>query len=364
MGETDNPPDEGRRGGFIRRHRRPLIALLVVALVVAGGLGFYAWKLNSQLDNIERFSTDKIKNRPAADNDEDLTVLLIGADQGKQLVGQDPGNTIADDAKSDRWPNGKYRSDSLMVMHISADRKRVSVVSIPRDSFVMLYNAQGGAEHKEKINAAFSRYGPNGALATVEHLTGLRIDHAAIIDWPGFKDLSTAVGGVPVHIPETFYDSAQDRLWKAGDYNLKGDEALAYVRTRYGLANGDFDRIARQQNFLRSLMRKVIDAGTLTNPSKLNRTLGAITENLTVDEGWSNGDLRSLALSMRNTNPDQVKFLTLPIARYARDPVYGSILVVDDAQKDALFTAVEDDDLSAYLKQHPDDVLPDSNSIE
>ena len=114
-----------------------------------------------------------------------------------------------------------------MVVHISGDRKQVSVVSIPRDTLVTLYDASGVATHKAKINAAFSEYGPAGAIATVEHLTNLRMDHIAIIDWAGFKDLSTAVGGVPVHIPQSFYDPKQKVQWNAGDHVLEGKEALA-----------------------------------------------------------------------------------------------------------------------------------------
>src|SRR5690606_8466050 len=102
--------------------------------------------------------------------------------------------------------DGKYRSDTLMVVHVSANRKNVQVVSIPRDTFAVLHDATGAPQHEAKVNAAFSSFGPNGTIATVEHLTGLRIDHVAVIDWAGLKDLSTAVGGVPVTVPEPVYD--------------------------------------------------------------------------------------------------------------------------------------------------------------
>ena len=151
--------------------------------------------------------------------------------------------------------------------------ENVYLVSVPRDSFIMIHDENGEPTNKEKANAAFSAYGPTGAVATIEALSGLRMKHLAIIDWEGFKDLSTAVGGVPVFIPEKFTDPKQKTTWEQGEQNLKGDRALKYVRTRYGLPGGDFDRIARQQNFLRALMKKILAGGTMKNPVRLTNTL-------------------------------------------------------------------------------------------
>src|SRR5699024_6315047 len=103
-------------------------------------------------------------------------------------------SSIAQDLAKPTWPSGSHRSDTIIVMHISADRKHVSLVSVPRDTYVDIYDASGQEKGKAKINAAFSYYGPSGALATVENLTDLRMNHLAIIDWDGFKDLSQAVG--------------------------------------------------------------------------------------------------------------------------------------------------------------------------
>lgn len=345
-----------------RRHRRLLIGVTagLVVLLVAGG--FYVWKLNSHLGNIDRFSTDGIKNRPESADNDALNILLLGSDKGKKIPGRED-TTLAEDAESGDWPTGKYRSDTLMVVHLSADRKRAYVVSIPRDSFVRLYDAGGEPAHREKINAAFSTWGPNGTIATVEHLTGLRLDHVAIIDWAGFKDLSTAVGGVPVTVPEPVYDPKQHKQWEARDYNLKGEEALKYVRMRYGLTRSDFDRIDRQQNFLRSLMSKVLEAGSLFKPVKFNDTLAAITENLTVDDGWDNGEIRGLALDLRGIDVKDVEFLTLPIKGERTHPKYGSILDVDRRQGQQLFEALHEDRMRAYLEKYPDEVLPAEEEI-
>ncbi|MDN5894204.1 MAG: LCP family protein [Nocardioides sp.] len=367
-GTTEQRPSRLTRmrtsvGGFRQRHPRMLLAIVIVLLLLIATCGFYGWKLNSQLGNIDRFDTDSVKNRPDGNHTGALNILLLGSDAGKQVNGEAADTDLAQDAEADEWPVGKYRSDTVMILHISEDRNSVHLVSIPRDSFVTLRNSSGEAEGKNKINAAFSEWGPNGTLSTIEHLTDIRIDHIAIIDWAGFKDLSTAVGGVPVTVPEDVYDSKQDKQWDAGDYNLKGAEALQYVRMRYGLTRGDFDRIERQQNFLRALMTKVLEAGTVYKPVKFNNTLEAITKNLTVDKDWENGDLRSLAVSLRGTKEDKVTFLTLPIGTEQTHPKYGSILKMNKSKSKELFTAMKNDRMGKYVDKYPGDVLGDEDSV-
>ncbi len=360
--------DAGKRrvGGnpFHRRHRKLLITLFAIFIVlpVVGGAS-YAYMLNSKLNNVQKVPVIKDTDRPDPDKGKALNVLLLGSDKGKKIKGQPVGTTIADDAKAEEWPTGKYRSDTLMIVHISADRKHVYLTSIPRDTFTMIYDAEGRPQHQEKINAAFSEYGPLGAISTVEHLTNLRMEHLAIIDWAGFRALSSAVGGVPVTIPRAFYDPKQKVQWEAGPQTLKGKRALQYVRTRYGLLRGDFDRIARQQNFLRSLMKKILDKGTMTNPVKLIKTVSALTKNLTVDAQWSAGDMRGLALSLRGTKAEDVTFLTAPIGGTETIPVYGSIVRLDEAKAMSLWDALRKDSMTAYLAEHPDDVLPPPEEI-
>ena len=110
----------------------------------------------------------------------------------------------------------------MMVVHIPADRKSAYVVSVPRDSYVPIYDAEGIKHGKNKINEAFSQYGPFGTLRTVENLGDLRIDHMAVIDFEGFHDLTTAVGGVDVYVPEAFYDSKQKVEWEQGTEPPRG----------------------------------------------------------------------------------------------------------------------------------------------
>lgn len=355
--------DAGKRrvGGlpFHRRHRKLLVTLfaLVIVVPVVGGAS-YAYLLNSKLNSIEQVEKKlPEKDRPDPDKGKALNILLIGSDKGKKLPGQIADTSVAEDAASAQWPAGKYRSDTLMVMHITANRRFAYLSSIPRDTYTMLYDSTGQPQHQEKINAAFSEYGPLGTVSTIEHLTNLRMKHFAIIDWAGFRSLSTAVGGVPVTIPKTFYDPSQKIQWDAGKQTLEGKRALQYVRTRYGLPGGDFDRIARQQNFLRALMKKILAKGTMTNPVKLIKTVTALTKNLTVDGEWNGGDMRGLALSLRGVHTRDVIFLTAPVTGIETIPVYGSIVRLDEAKTAELFEAYRNDNLRPYLKKYPDAVL-------
>lgn len=350
------------RSSFRQRH--PLIvwaAVLIVLLPVLGGAA-YAWNLKRQLDGVDKVQVVDAKDVPDPDDGRALNILLLGSDKGEPQEGQPQKTTIAEDAASGDWPAGKYRSDTMMVVHIPKNRKRAFLVSIPRDSFVPIYDDDDRTDHSEKINAAFSGGGPVAAINTVEHLTGLSIDHLAIIDWEGFKDLSTAVGGVEVTIPQSFYDPKQEIQWDAGTQTLEGEKALAYVRTRYGLLGGDFDRIKRQQNFMRSLMGKMLSQGVTSNPTKLSKTVGALTENLTVDESWSGTAMAKLAWSLRGVSTDDVTFMTAPVQGTDTDPTYGSIVVLQQDQMTELFTAMKQDKMAKYVKAHPDAVLSDEVS--
>lgn len=334
----------------------------MVALPLTAGVT-YAWDMKRQFGNIGTITTDGLGNRPHADDGKDLNILLIGSDKGEAQPGQSKTASISDDAAAAKWPVGKYRSDTLMVIHVPADRSEVYVVSIPRDSYVPIHDARGTSDHSEKINAAFSASGPLGTISTVEHLTGLRMNHVAIMDWDGFKDLSQAVGGVPVTIPESFFDPQQKVQWDAGEHLLQGKKALQYVRTRYGLADGDFDRIRRQQNFIRALMGKVLDQGVTSNPVRLNKTVGALTKNLTVDEDWSSSAMASLAMAMRGISASDVTFLTAPVAGTETVPVWGDIAQLDEAKGQELFSALADGTMADYMAAYPDDALDDADSV-
>ena len=347
---------------FVERYRLLLRTVMVVVISLAVAGTGYAALLNSKFGDIPRFGTEEIQNRPDPDKGRALNVLVLGVDRGKKIPGRKK-TRLSEDVRAATWPSGRYRSDTIMMVHIAADRRHVYLVSIPRDTYTVIHDNTGSPQQRSKINDAFAEYGPNGTIATVEQLTDVRMKHLALINFNGFKDITRAVGGVEVYIPKSFYDASQKVHWQAGTQNLQGDIALKYVRTRYGLARSDFDRIARQQNFMRALMKKLLDKGTTRNPVKLTRTLDALTENVVVDEDWDPADMRALALSLRNTTTDDVTFMTAPVAKTETIDGVGSIVRLDEAKSTELFTAMAEDTMDEYVEGHPDDVLKSDREI-
>ena len=197
-----------------------------------------------------------------------MNILLAGADNG-----DDKGDSIAETVAKGSWHPGVHRSDTIMVLHLTADRKHAYLISVPRDTYT---NVDGYG--MQKINAAFSFGGPSLYVQTLEQFSGLRMKHLAIIDWNGFRDVSNALGGVRVYVSENSYNSSHDVRWTKGWQTIKGERALEYVRTRHGLAGGDFDRIQRQQNFMRAMLSQLASRGTLTNPVKFKNSLHAMTD--------------------------------------------------------------------------------------
>jgi LCP family protein required for cell wall assembly len=343
------------------RHRRWTAVLLAVVVVSVGAVGFYGWRLNGKLADIPRADDTVLQQgtRPPEDT-QALNLLLLGADNPDP---REDKPTVAELLAADQWDAGAYRSDSMMLVHIPADRRSAVVVSIPRDSYVAIYDDAGDRRELNKINAAFSEYGPFGSLRTVENLTGLRIDHLAMIDFEGFRDLTTALGGVDVYVPESVYDSAQDQQWDQGWVHLEDALALKYVRMRHGLTNGDFDRVARQQNFLRALVSTLTDDGTVGNPITLDRTVSAIVKYLTVDASWSSGDIRDLALGLRKLSSDRIDFLTVALDHYESVDGVGSVNIIDRVRARQLWRAIAKDDVDGYLKRHPEDALGDPETV-
>jgi LCP family protein required for cell wall assembly len=344
--DGSHPPEEEKqkKRGFFRRHKAITVLLTVLGLIGALVLGA-AFYLNQQISHIPRVELNIPEaNRPAAPAgkyQKSMNILLAGADNGDA-----GGETIAETVKKGTWKPGAHRSDTIMVLHLTSDRKHAYLISVPRDTYTGI-DGYG----KQKINAAFSFGGPSLYVQTLEQFTGLRMAHLAIIDWNGFRDLSTALGGVRVYIAQNSYDTMHGNTWTKGYTTLKGDRALSYVRTRYGLHNGDFDRIQRQQNFMRAALAQAASKGSLTNPIRFKNMLQAITHNLTVDSDFSNGDIRSLAWSLRQLRPKDITFITAPMKRFDRNQA-GSVIIPDLAKTRELFGDVATDDLGEYVRKY------------
>jgi LCP family protein required for cell wall assembly len=353
---SSKPGRRRKRKSFVRRHKILLSLGVVLTLTLTTACGYLYW-LNHQLDSIAKvdagIQTDPDK-QGGKEKGQPLNILLLGADNGSD------SESVEEDLEDGEWTPFIHRSDTLMIAHIPADRKSVQLVSIPRDTWVPIkdYPYSGG---QGKINAAFAFGGPETAIDTVEQLTNIPIDHLAIIDWRGFKDLSTALGGVRVYIPETFYDDSQKITWEKGWHTYEGQEALAYVRTRHGLENGDFDRIARQQNFMRATMGELL--GSTKNVVAMTKVVNVITKYLTIDSTWDNDEIRNLALSMRGIKSKDVQFMMAPFGRFDTSDDGQSIVRLAPEKSKALFESVIDDDVQSYIDRYPKSVLKDDKSV-
>jgi len=349
--------EEGASAPHGPRRRYKVVAIVVaVALVLVGSVAAYGFYLNSHLGDLGRFHSRlraaQRAPQPTGEAAQALNILLLGTDHGGH------GHTIEDELADGKWTVGAFRSDTLMIVHIPADREDAYLVSVPRDTYVHI-PGQG----KQKINAAFSLGGPDLTVRTVEKLTHIYINHVAMIDWDGFKELTHAIGGVQVTIAKTFTDTHNHITWHAGTQTLEGARALQYVRTRYGLANGDFDRIKRQQNFLRAVLHKANSTGTLSNPLKLDNLLQAITKATTVDSGWTTGDIRQLALDLRGLGNAHMHYLTAPTRGTKEIDGVGDVVLLKRHESRALWKSLRTDDVQSYLDTYGGDTLPAANKV-
>jgi LCP family protein required for cell wall assembly len=330
------------------RPRWGRIALVVgvfVALIALfiGGYGLYY--VNSLDDKVKR-------DDPFAQITGDRPVKLVSGAQNILVLGSDSRDGTAynpDDQSSTTATVSGERSDAIMLMHVSADHKKAYLVSIPRDTYVFIPEYKGNGGYKAKINAAFAWGGAALTVRTVEGFTGVKIDHVAKIDFNGFQKMTDAVGGVDVTVDKTVFDPRSKRTFQAGVNHLDGKMALDYVRQRYGLPRGDFDRVQRQQIFLRALMQKATTTGTLTNPAKLKSFLDATAESVTVDKGLS---VKDMALQFRKLRADDLAFVTTP--NLGSSTVGGqSVVLSDKAKASALFEAVNNDKVAEWLVANP-----------
>ncbi|WP_242882188.1 LCP family protein [Actinomadura litoris] len=333
---------QGHRRPRKRRWPRVLIAIGVFFALVVAGIGGLVWQrqssYNGNIGRIKGALPEDGARRPGPNVAGTENWLLVGSDSRAEAATTGDGGEV--------WKPGQQRTDTIMLLHLPADRRKAYVVSFPRDSWVEI-----PGYGNQKINAAFSYGGPRLLIKTLESLTGVRIDHYGAIDFEGFKSMTDALGGVTVDIKQSVYDPARKVNWQAGPQKLDGERALLFVRQRYNLPNGDFDRIRRQQAFLGALAKQAAAGGTLTNPLKLDRFLSAFTKSISVDESVSGGKLRSLALSLRHLRASDVAFMTTPF-RGTGMRGKQSVVLLDPAKSKALFNAVKTAEMPEYVRQH------------
>jgi LCP family protein required for cell wall assembly len=314
-----------------RRVRRVLAVLLaIVLLLVVGGVAAYLLFLNHTVSN--NVKHDSLLPTPGVSGATAAPTHPAAAGDAQNYL------VLGSDA---RPGESRGRSDVIVLVHVASDKKTVTLVHFPRDLYVSI-----PGHGKDKINAAYAYGGAPLLVRTMQDLIGVPIDHVAIIGFEGFKRMTDAVGGVNVYVEEP--SSGPTYTFHKGFQQMDGAEALAFVRERKDLSEGDISRGRRQQAFIKALMLKSLSKDVLLNPVKLAQFTDAATSNLTVDEKFSVGDMRKQALSMRSLRSGDIAFITAPFTGFGTAPNGGSIDLVDEQGMQALGEALQNDDMASY----------------
>jgi LCP family protein required for cell wall assembly len=309
----------------------------VLFATMAAAVGYYGVKLNNGVTSIARSSLLPTGSRPPSATPspnatyQAMNILLIG---------------------SDYRPKEGERSDTFIVMHISADRKSVYLVSFPRDMWVTI-----PGYGKAKINAGFAYGGSALAVQTIENLTGARIDHVVVTNFANFMALVNTVG--PVTVDNPVASTARDDRgvkysFPKGPLVIKdGYMALAFARQREELPNGDLDRTLRQRAFLKALALKIATPEVLANPVKLSAIIETIGKYVTVDSAMTNEAIYSLGFSMTGiSSANQIHMVMAPITGFGM--ISGqSVDNVDVPGVAALGKALENDTMADFVASHP-----------
>ncbi|MEV5279878.1 LCP family protein [Streptomyces sp. NPDC052811] len=347
-GDTDTGTDadadaEPVAVGGVKKGRRWLrwTALgLSVAVLAAAGTG---WWLYKKLDG--NIHTDTSAAHELEEYERERPASLVRGAENVLLIGSD--SRAGSNSRYGRDDGGTQRSDTTILLHLAADRRSATAVSLPRDLMVDIPGCgrPDGTRTNEQFaqfNWAFEFGGAACSIRTVEKMTRVRVDHHMVIDFNGFKDMVDAVDGVEVCLKEPVDDQQAHVKLPAGRQILHGEQALGFVRSRHGIGDGsDTQRMDRQQQFLGSLVKKVQSNGVLLNPTRLYPVLDAATKSITTDAGLNTlRDLYDLVRSMRDIPTENVRFLTVPRQPYAYDQNRDE-LVQPDA--DRLFQQLRED---------------------
>jgi LCP family protein required for cell wall assembly len=343
------PPRTSRRGRLIGRVARGFLftvaaaTALAVLAVAATGYTVLQWS-TKKIARVDAFAG--LTDRPAPSADGSSTFLLVGSDAREGMSAADMSRLHLGSVAT----AAGRRADTMLMLHVSPQQGTVTVVSLPRDSYVTIpahLSATDGTQVRQsrnKLNSAYAWGGAPLTVATVERTTGVRIDHYLEIDFLGFVRLVDAVGGVDVCAPTRLRDHKAGLRLPKGVSHVDGETGLAYVRARHIDARADLGRVDRQQRFLGAMFDRVTSRDVLLDPRALVRFLNAALDAVHADPGLTEKELVTLGTDLRHSSGKDVRFRTVPIA----NPSYrargaGSVALWDDAAASTLFTAMRED---------------------
>ncbi len=325
--------------------RRTVVALLSVLVLTATGFGY--WEAHGLLGGItvsQALGMDAPRSSGGA-----MNILLIGLDSRKDQNGNDLPADILDKLHAGDSGSGGYNTNTLILVHVGAD-DRVVAFSIPRDDYVPVNGITGydhikikeaygltkaqtedeleqqGVEDPVQLERAGREAGREATLRAVHNLTGQPIDYFAEVNLAGFYDLAETLGGVEVCLNHAVYDEYSGANFPAGRQRLDAAQALAFVRQRHGLENGDLDRTHRQQAFLLAIMHQLQQSGVFGNFDDFRDLVAVATKDVVLSQGWGEEQFRRVAALAGG----EVNFRTLPVLRY--DYIDGQDVNIVDPQ--------------------------------
>ncbi|MFD7923634.1 LCP family protein [Streptomyces sp. NPDC059740] len=317
---------------------------LSALVLAAGGTGHAVVAgVSDQIARVDAFQG--MSDRPPADDRarSGMTILLVGTDGRGRLSRRD---------RRAYHLGGEpcHCTDTIMLVRLSPGRDHVSVVSLPRDSYAQVpehTDPATGKRHRAhplKLNAAYAEGGPSLTVRTVEHMTGVHIDHYLEVDFQSFMRTVDAVGGVRICTDRAMKDSYTGLDLPAGMHELTGGQALQYVRSRHVDGAADLSRMRRQQRFMAALIRKVTSSGVLTDPTRLRDVTGSLLGSVRADKGFGTDDMLDLGRAMHGFQPGSSEFASVPVADVNyRVPYVGLTVKWDEERARALFQAVRED---------------------
>lgn len=346
------------------------LAIGMGALLAVTGISVFQLSNTLKENNITLVDAEgnPFKQPSVEDLNGPINMLLVGNDT-RQGQGKGYGDETSELA------------DVIMLLHISADRKNAVALSFPRDLLVPIPSCpdpEGGsfsAMSRQQINSSIAYGGPVCTLLTIQALTGVEIPYLAMIDFRGVIEMSNAIGGVEVCVASAIDDPKSKLKLAAGIHTLQGREALAFLRTRYGVGDGsDLARISNQQVFLTSLLRKVKNEGVLANPIYLYSLANAAARNMKLSDSLTDlGTMVAIAGALRDVDLDKITFLQVPSRGGLQgseagrvEPVYelANVLFEKIAKDKPLVLAKSNTGLGATVKESPTPEPSESASAE
>lgn len=344
--EGDGGPGSRRAPRKHRMLRWSAATLAVLILAVAGTGYLYYRHLNSNIDRDElNLGENQVAEpTPNSAGQTPLNILLIGSDARDSKENQELGG-------AKETFGSTPLADVQMLLHLSADRSNLSVVSMPRDTLLKIPKCTdpddgkvyAASEGRVMANQSLGHGGPGCTVATWQELTGIHIDHFMMVDFSGVVSMADAIGGVPVCVDANILsrdsqDHGSGLKLKKGTTSIKGVQALQWLRTRYGFEDGsDLARAKAQHMYMNSMVRQLRENATMSSPNKLRKLAEQATRAITVDQDLGTvKKLYDLSDELRKVQPARITMTTMP-NRY----VGARVEPTEDAEQ--LFRLVRED---------------------